>query len=62
VSAKADVEPYTRAARTVTHAAAEVAAPIVLSLILAALVGVAAFTAARFVRRKKPSGHALFSI
>jgi hypothetical protein len=61
VSAKADVEPYTRAARTVTHAAAEIAAPVVVSLIVAALVTVAAFTAARIVRRKKPSGHALFS-
>jgi hypothetical protein len=62
VSAKADVEPYTRAARTVTHAAAEIAAPIVASLLVVTLVGVVAFTAARFVRRKKTSGHALFSI
>jgi anti-sigma factor RsiW len=61
MSAKADVEPYTRAARTVSHAFAEIAAPVLVTLVVAALVAVAAFTAARFVRRKKPSGHALFS-
>ncbi|HXV12916.1 MAG TPA: zf-HC2 domain-containing protein [Candidatus Krumholzibacteria bacterium] len=61
VSARANVEPYTRAARTVTHAAAEVALPIAVMLLVAALVAVVALTAARIVRRKKPSGHALFT-
>ncbi len=58
---RTNVEPYTRAARTVTHAAAEVVSPIAVLLLVAALVGVVAFTTARIVRRKKPSGHALFT-
>ncbi len=62
LSSRTNVEPYTRAARTVTHAAAEVAWPIATILLVAALVAVVAFTAARIVRRKKPSGHALFSL
>lgn len=62
LAAKADVEPYTRAARTVTHAAAEVASPVVVMLLVVALVGVVALAASRIVRRKKTSGHALFTI
>jgi len=56
------VEPYTRAARTVTHAATEVVSPLAVLLLVLGLVGVVAFAAARLARRKKTSGHALFTI
>ncbi len=61
VSARTNVEPYTRAARTVSHAAAEAFSPLAALVLVAALVAVVAFTAARIVRRKKPSGNALFT-
>jgi hypothetical protein len=59
--AKADVEPYARAARTVTHAAGELISPLAALGLVAVLVGVVAYASARAVRRKKPSGHALFT-
>jgi anti-sigma factor RsiW len=62
VSDRTNVEPYTRAARTVTHAAAEVISPALALLLVALVVVVVALTAARVVRRKKPSGHALYTI
>jgi len=62
VSARTNVEPYTRAARTVSHAAAEAFSPLAALVLVAALVAVVAFTAARIVRRKKPSGNALFTL
>jgi di/tricarboxylate transporter len=62
VSNRANVEPYTRAARTVTHAAAEVVSPVAVMVLVLALVAVVALAAARLVRRKKPSGHALFTL
>ncbi len=57
---RANVEPYSRAARTVTHAAAEVISPLAAMLLVLALVGIVAYMAARVVRRKK-TGHALFT-
>ena len=62
VSTRTNVEPYTRAARTVTHAAAEVISPVAAMLLVVALVAVVALAAARILRRKKPSGHALFTL
>jgi len=61
VSARTNVEPYTRAARTVSHAAAETFLPLAGFMIAVAIIAVVAFMAARIVRRKKPSGNALFN-
>ena len=61
VSARTNVEPYTRAARTVSHAAAEAFSPLAAFVIVVALIAVVAFMAALIVRRKK-TGNALFSL
>jgi putative zinc finger protein len=61
VSARTNVEPYTRAARTVSHAAAEAFSPLAAFALVVAIIAVVAFMAARIVRRKKPSGNALFN-
>jgi anti-sigma factor RsiW len=54
------LEPYTRAARTVFHAAGELVSPFVLVVVVAA-AGAVVYSMSRVLRRKRPSGHALFS-
>ena len=61
MSARTNVEPYSRAARTVSHAAVEAFSPLAGFMVVVAVVAVVAFMAARIVRRKKPSGNALFN-
>ncbi len=53
-------DTYARAARTVIHATSAVVSPVTLFLGLA-VVGAAVFSVSRILRRKRQSGHALFS-
>lgn len=55
-----DVEPYTRAARVVWRAGGSLVSPGTLLLVTAVAVGVV-LSMSRFMKRRKPSGHALFS-
>jgi anti-sigma factor RsiW len=54
-------EPYVRAARTVIHAAGGLVSPLALVIAVAA-AGALVYSMSRVVRRKRPSGHALFSL
>lgn len=51
---------YARAARTIVHAAGEVVSPVMWLAVVAIAAG-ALYTMARIVRRKRQSGHAVFS-
>lgn len=55
------LDTYARAARTVIHASAAVVSPVTLFLGMV-VVGAAVFSVSRILRRKRQSGHALFSL
>lgn len=54
-------DTYARAVRTVVHATTAMVSPTTVLLALAVVAG-AAFSISRIVRRKRQSGHALFSL
>jgi anti-sigma factor RsiW len=60
IAVKEDVEPYARTARTVSHAAAEVVSPMAALLFILAVLALVAYVSARFLRRRRSSGHAMF--
>jgi hypothetical protein len=53
-------DTYARAVRTVVHATGAVVSPVTWLVILV-VVGAAVFSVSRILRRKRQSGHALFS-
>lgn len=53
-------DTYVRAGRTIVHAAGEVVSPVTWLLVIA-VVGVAVYSMSRILRRKRHSGHAVFS-
>jgi anti-sigma factor RsiW len=62
IAVKEDVEPYARTARTVGHAAAEVVSPVAVLLLVVAALTIVGYVSARFMRRRRSSGHALLSL
>jgi hypothetical protein len=54
------LDTYARAARTIVHATGAMVSPVTLFLGLV-VVGAAVFSVSRILRRKRQSGHALFS-
>jgi hypothetical protein len=55
------LDPYVRAARTVVHAAGGLVSPLALVAIVVA-AGAVVYSMSRVLRRKRPSGHAIFSL
>jgi anti-sigma factor RsiW len=55
------LDTYARAVRTVVHATGAVVSPVVWLIILG-VVAAAIFSVSRILRRKRQSGHALFSL
>jgi anti-sigma factor RsiW len=62
IAVKEDVEPYARTARTVGHAAAEVVSPVAVLLLAVAVFTIVGYVSARFLRRRRSSSHAMFSL
>lgn len=54
-------DTYLRAGRTIVHAAGELVSPAV-GLFIVAVLGVAIYSMVRVLRRKRHSGHAMFSL
>jgi len=54
------LDPYVRAVKTIYHAASGLVSPAAL-LVVAVTIGALVYSMSRVLRRKRPSGHALFS-